>query len=62
MPGSLRITWHDPCHLKLGLGVTQAPREIITGLSGVEYAEALESSCCGGAVSSACHITSWRSR
>jgi glycolate oxidase iron-sulfur subunit len=44
-----RITWHDPCHLKLGLGLAHTPREIIGGLSGVEYAEAAVSSCCGGA-------------
>lgn len=46
---SRRITWHDPCHMKRGLGLIHEPREIIGGLSGIEYSEADGSSCCGGA-------------
>lgn len=46
---ALKLTWHDPCHLKYGLGIASEPRKIIAGLSGVQYAEAAESSCCGGA-------------
>ena len=45
-----RVTWHDPCHLRWGLGVSREPREIITNIPGVEYVEsAAESGCCGGA-------------
>lgn len=44
-----RVTWHNPCRLKHGLEVVSEPREIIAGLSEVQYAEAEETSCCGGA-------------
>ncbi|MFA5810085.1 MAG: heterodisulfide reductase-related iron-sulfur binding cluster [Thermoleophilia bacterium] len=44
-----RVTWHDPCHLRWGLGISAEPREIIAGLPGVEYVESAEgSACCGG--------------
>jgi len=43
-----KVTWHGPCHLGRGLGVTREPREIIAGLPGVEYVEAGELSSCGG--------------
>ncbi len=44
-----RVTWHDPCHLGRGLGITSEPREIIAALPGVEYVESGELACCGGA-------------
>lgn len=52
-PGSqekqLSVTWHDPCHLRFGLHVTAEPREIISGISGVEYVETGSGVvCCGG--------------
>jgi glycolate oxidase iron-sulfur subunit len=39
-------TYHDPCHLKYGLGTWKEPREIITK-AGLELKEPLESGCCG---------------
>lgn len=47
-PATAKITWHDPCHLGRGLGLIREPREIIAGLTGVEYVEAGELRCCGG--------------
>lgn len=47
--GGVRATYHDPCHLRLGLGVTGEPREIIKRLPGVEYIEMPNpGDCCGG--------------
>jgi len=47
-PETLRVAWHDPCHLGRGLGLTREPRKIIAELPGVEYVEAGMLSCCGG--------------
>ncbi len=44
----LKVTYHDPCHLSRGLGVTQEPREIIKKIPGVKFKEMEKSdSCCG---------------
>jgi len=44
------VTYHDPCHLARGLGVTRQPRELLTGITGVRLSEMREPSrCCGGA-------------
>ncbi len=44
------VTYHDPCHLARGLGVTRQPRELLTGIPGVRLSEMREPSrCCGGA-------------
>ena len=50
-PGKkLRVTWHDPCHLRRGMGVKNAPRELLASLPRVEFVE-MEGAdrCCGGA-------------
>ncbi len=45
-----RVTCHDSCHAVRGLGVREAPRDILTAIPGVELAEmAGADSCCGGA-------------
>ncbi|VAX16226.1 Glycolate dehydrogenase, iron-sulfur subunit GlcF [hydrothermal vent metagenome] len=45
----LKVTYHDPCHLKRGLGVSEEPRLILKNLPGVEYVEMENAdSCCGG--------------
>jgi iron-sulfur cluster protein len=44
----LRVTYHDACHLKRRLGVSQEPRELISSLAGVEPVEMAEADrCCG---------------
>lgn len=48
-PGTTRVTFHNPCHLRWGLGVEAGPGEIISRLPGVEYIEAQGAGdCCGG--------------
>jgi glycolate oxidase iron-sulfur subunit len=45
-----RVTYHDPCHLVHGQGVSDAPREILTSIDGVELVPLAESTwCCGSA-------------
>jgi L-lactate dehydrogenase complex protein LldE len=50
-PGSTyrgKVTYHDSCHLKRGLGVTEAPRTLLKAIPGVEFVEMEESDrCCG---------------
>jgi glycolate oxidase iron-sulfur subunit len=45
----LKVTYHDPCHLRRGMGVHQEPRKLIKSLPNVEFVE-MEgaNSCCGG--------------
>ncbi|MDT8441343.1 MAG: (Fe-S)-binding protein [Desulfuromonadales bacterium] len=43
----LRVTYHDPCHLRIH-GITREPREILKALPQVDYAEMNEAgTCCG---------------
>jgi len=43
-----RVTYHDPCHLKKGLGIYQSPREILRSISDAEFVEMDEADvCCG---------------
>jgi glycolate oxidase iron-sulfur subunit len=42
------ITYHDPCHLKRTLGISQEPRELLQSLSHLEFVEMDDASkCCG---------------
>ncbi len=45
----LKVTYHDPCHLRRAMGVAQQPRDLIKSLPNVEFVE-MEgaNSCCGG--------------
>jgi glycolate oxidase iron-sulfur subunit len=49
-PQKMAITYHDPCHAVRGLGVRDAPRQVLRLIPGLELRE-MESadSCCGGA-------------
>ena len=50
------VTWHDPCHLARGQGITEEPREILEKIPGIEFREMkYPSQCCGagGGVKSA---------
>lgn len=43
-------TYHDPCHLGRGQGVTAEPRAILKAIPGLEFREMTEADrCCGGA-------------
>lgn len=44
----LPVTYHDPCHLRLGQGVTDQPRRLLAHLPGVLYREMEDAdACCG---------------
>jgi len=46
----MKITYHDPCHLKRGQGISSEPRELLEMVPGVEFVEMEEADiCCGGA-------------
>jgi len=43
-----KVTYHDSCHLRRGLGVVSAPRKLLRAIPGVEFVEMEESDrCCG---------------
>ena len=45
---ALKVTYHDPCHLRRKLGIFQEPRNVLKSLPGVEYVEMREANrCCG---------------
>jgi fumarate reductase (CoM/CoB) subunit B len=44
----LRVTYHDPCHLKRGMGISQEPRRLLLGIPGLDLTEMNEADrCCG---------------
>lgn len=53
-PGA--FTYHDPCHLSYGLGITDEPRRVLTNIKGVKLVEMKGAKeCCGfGGFFSAC--------
>jgi glycolate oxidase iron-sulfur subunit len=45
----LRVTYHDPCHLNRGQGITDAPRRVLEAVPHVDLVEMEDSTrCCGG--------------
>ena len=45
---ALRVTYHDPCHLRRKMGIFKEPRALLKALPGVEYVEMSEANrCCG---------------
>ncbi len=47
MPAGQKVTYHDPCHLKRGLGIANEPRELLKRL-GYEIVEMADcDACCG---------------
>ena len=50
-PGSLKVSWHDSCHIGRASGVYEEPREVIKALPGVELVEMAHNRengyCCG---------------
>lgn len=49
-PAQEVVTYHDPCHLGRGQGITEAPRRLLREAAGAEFVELPEADwCCGGA-------------
>lgn len=47
-PLNMRVTYHDPCHLNRGQGITREPREILKKIKGIEFVEMEKpDQCCG---------------
>jgi glycolate oxidase iron-sulfur subunit len=47
-PVPLTVTYHEPCHLVHGQGLSGPPRQVITAIPGIELREMKESNwCCG---------------
>ena len=45
----VRVTYHDPCHLRRGQGIFKEPRRLIKKIPGVDFVEMKDSDrCCGG--------------
>jgi glycolate dehydrogenase iron-sulfur subunit len=43
-----RVTYHDPCHLVRGMGVTREPRQLLGAIPGLELVEMQDAArCCG---------------
>jgi glycolate oxidase iron-sulfur subunit len=43
------ITYHDPCHLRRGMGVYETPRQLLTSIYGDNFVEMEQADrCCGG--------------
>ena len=44
----IRVTYHDPCHLKRELGIVNPPRQLLRGLPEIDFVEMAEADrCCG---------------
>jgi glycolate oxidase iron-sulfur subunit len=44
----LRVTYHDPCHLRRKLGIFKEPRDLLQSSPGLEYVEMKDANrCCG---------------
>lgn len=44
-----KVTYHDPCHLRRGMGIYREPRSLVQQIPGVEFVEMREADrCCGG--------------
>jgi Fe-S oxidoreductase len=57
-----KVTYHDPCRLVQHLGIIDAPREVITAISGEGFVEMKDShelaSCCGTTLFRNCDVVS----
>ncbi len=43
-----RVTFHDPCHLRRGMKISQEPRQLLRSLPGIEFVEMKQPDrCCG---------------
>lgn len=48
VPTTIRVTWHDPCHLGRGQGLSKTSREVLKAVPGIELVEMERPDrCCG---------------
>jgi fumarate reductase (CoM/CoB) subunit B len=53
-PLELKVTYHDPCHLRRGQGIWREPRELLGRIRGLRFVEMRDADyCCGGMALSA---------
>jgi glycolate oxidase iron-sulfur subunit len=54
-----RVAYHDPCHLRIGQGIKEAPRRLLSALPGLKLVEASHAGqCCGhGGDFNLCHFS-----
>jgi Fe-S oxidoreductase len=53
-PVELKVTYHDPCHLRRGQGIRDEPRALLASIPGLRFTEMREPDfCCGGMAASA---------
>ena len=46
----MKVTYHDPCHLKRGQDIYEEPRDLLKMVPGIEFIEMEDADrCCGGA-------------
>lgn len=46
--GSTKVTYHDSCHMKRGLGIFEEPRQLLNAAPGYEFVEMKDcDKCCG---------------
>jgi glycolate oxidase iron-sulfur subunit len=49
-PLSMKVTYHDPCHIAHCQGIRKEPRDLLKLISGLQYSELAEAdACCGSA-------------
>lgn len=48
------VTYHDPCHMVRGQGVSEQPRDLIKMIPGVEFKEMKDAAVCCGSAGSYC--------
>jgi len=53
-PLPYRVTYHDPCHLVRGQGISAEPRNLLRRIPGIEFKELTEAAVCCGSAGSYC--------
>jgi glycolate oxidase iron-sulfur subunit len=51
---SCRVSYHDPCHLVRGQGISEQPRKLLKMIPGVEFKEMKDAAVCCGSAGSYC--------
>jgi glycolate oxidase iron-sulfur subunit len=49
-----KVTYHDPCHMVRGQGISDQPRKLLKMIPGVEFKEMKDASVCCGSAGSYC--------